>query len=139
MTQAIVSRTPRPLSAVRPALSRLRPTLSRFWSKVQRYAPTAQQVPLLLFIAVFVILGVDACAQNIDDLSGGAGGKICAFGKSISSSLLAKGICVAVIAWGLLQWLPNRRDGVPQMVGGVAAFIVASKFDTILGFFSVSC
>ena len=132
MTQATVSTTPRPLSTVRPALS-------RFWAKAQRFAPTAQQVPVLLFIAVFVILGVDACAQNIDDLSGGAGGKICAFGKSISSSLLAKGICVAVIAWGLLQWLPNRRDGVPQMVGGVAAFIVASKFDTILGFFSVRC
>lgn len=139
MTQATVSHTPRPLSAIRPALSRMRPVLSRFWSKVQATAPSALYVPLLLLLVVIVLLGVEANAQTIDSLSNNAGKPICAFGKSISTSLLAKAICVGVAAWGLLQWLPNRRDGMPQMIGGVIAFIVATKFETILGFFGVSC
>lgn len=139
MTQATVSSITRPLSAVRPVLARVRSTLSRFWSKVQRTAPGALQIPLLLLLAVFVLVGVEASAQSIDSLSNNAGSPICTFGKSISTSLLAKAICVAVAAWGLLQWLPNRRDGMPQMIGGVVAFIVATKFETILGFFGVSC
>lgn len=115
------------------------PALVQTWTKVKPLLPTWQQLPIILLIAVYILLGLEAGAQTIDSLSNNAGSKICTFGKSINTSLLVRGICVAVAAWGLVKWVPTRKDGTGEMIGGVVAFIVASKFMTILGFFGVNC
>lgn len=101
----------------------------------------ARFLPVLALVAVGVLLGIDlAQAQSIDSLGGSnIGSKLCTFGKSVDNSTLGKGIAVAVFGWGVVRWLPTRKDGIPEMIGGVLAFLVVSKFNTILSMFGLSC
>lgn len=94
----------------------------------------------LAALSLLFFIGTEAAAMTIDSMGGQeAGTQLCSFGKSVEKSIFVKGLCVAVSAYGLLKWLPTRKDGTNEMVGGVIGLIIASKFMTIIGWFGAKC
>lgn len=94
----------------------------------------------LAALGLLFFIGTEAAAMSIDAMGGKEiGTQLCAFGKSIDKSIFVKGVCMAVAAYGLAKWLPTRKDGTPEIIGGIIGFVISTKFTTVMGWFGVKC
>ncbi|GAA5533904.1 hypothetical protein [Deinococcus aluminii] len=115
--------------------------MQNFVQSARPFIPTfrdfLQTLPVLLAI-FFLGGGVDA--QTIDQALGSdVTSKGCTLINSVESSIALKLLCGAVVLWGIIKFIPTRKDGVGQMIAGVVGFLVVSKFTTIMGVFGMKC
>lgn len=115
------------VQAIRPFI----PTLKDFF----------QAVPLLLLAFAIMLLTGQASGQTIDNALGGSAvtTKGCTFVKSIESSIFLKIFCGAIVLWGIVKFIPTRKDGVGQIIAGIVGFLVLSKFTTLTQTFGMNC
>lgn len=123
------------------SVSKLREQFLAFIRAITPYVPSKAEVLRLLPVAaLLLIFGNGALASGVDDFGGKeVGGTLCTFSKSLANSVAVKGICAAVFVWGLLKWLPTRKDGTAEMAGGVIGFAIATKSTTVMGAFGIKC
>lgn len=74
---------------------------------------------------------------SMDSATGDLGSGLCNFAKTIETSLLPKGIAIAMAAFGFIKWLPTRKDGIPEIVGGGVGFLMTQNFSTIMSLFGM--
>ncbi|ADY27614.1 hypothetical protein Deipr_2497 (plasmid) [Deinococcus proteolyticus MRP] len=89
-----------------------------------------------IIIALMAVGGADAL--KIDSATGDLGSGLCDFALSIEDSILVKGIALAMAAFGFIKWLPTRRDGIPEIVGGGVGFLLTTNFTTIMSLFGMA-
>lgn len=111
---------------------------------IRPYLPTAQDFKQLLpffLAAIAVMLLGQVGAQTIDGALGGptVTTKGCTFIKSIETSIFLKLFCAGLVLWGVVKYLPTRKDGVGLMIAGVVGFLVLSKFTVLLTTFGMNC
>lgn len=115
-----------------------------FAQAVRPFIPTIrdffQALPLLLGMFVYMLLTGQAGAQTVDSVLGTeVTSKGCSLVNSIEKSIFLKLFCGAILLWGIIKFIPTRKDGVGQMLAGVIGFLVLSKFTTLTGVFGMKC
>ena len=111
-----------------------------FAQAIRPFIPTFRDflktLPMLL--AIFFLGSVNA--QTIDDALGrDVTTKGCTLINSVEKSIFLKLLCGAIVLWGIIKFIPTRKDGVGQIIAGIVGFLVLSKFTTVMSTFGMKC
>lgn len=107
---------------------------------IRPYIPGLRELVFSLGLFLLFLLLNQAAAQTIDTaLGGNVTSKGCTFVKSVETSVAAKVFCAAILLWGIVKFLPTRKDGVGQILAGIIGFLVLSKFTAIMNTFGMNC
>lgn len=113
---------------------------NRFAATVRPYLPGIREVLFASFILLMFFFASHVSAQTVDSVAGtNVTTKGCNFVKSIDNAVLLKILCMAIAGFGIIKYLPTRKDGLGYVATGVIGFLVLSKFTTIMGVFGMSC
>ncbi|WP_102128339.1 hypothetical protein [Deinococcus planocerae] len=107
---------------------------------IRPYIPGLRDLLFSLGLLLVFFLFNQVAAQTIDGALGtNVTSKGCNFVKSVETSIALKVFCGGVVLWGIIKFIPTRKDGVGQMLAGVIGFLVVSKFTSFMSTFGMNC
>jgi len=114
--------------------------MRKFLQAVRPYIPGIKEFGIAMAMILPMILLGQVQAQTIDTALGGeVVKKGCTLINSVEKSLFLKLFCGSIFLWGVIKFLPTRKDGTGQMIAGIVGFLVLAKFTTIMQTFGMKC
>jgi len=123
-------------------MNSITPRLSRTLTAARPYLPGIRELILPLCLLALMLLSNHAAAAGNPTIDQAVGSNLtsqsASFIKSVQNSLVIKLLCAGIFLWGLLTYLPTRKNGVGQMIAGIAGFLILSRLTEILSIFGMT-
>jgi len=115
---------------------------ARTLASVRPYLPGIREFILPLGLLAVLLVSNHASAGGTPTIDTAVGSNLTSNWKSIilsiQSSLVLKLLCAAVIVWGILKYIPTRKDGIGQIIAGIVGFLILSKLTDVLSVFGIT-